>query len=396
MNKIPDARALGILLGLSLLCSFGTPDFVRPPLPVETSFNHEAGRGGWLLVKLRAESAGDLQFVVDTGSPITILDNSLEPKLGKCLGTKKLRYGYYQNSIGRVFVAPRLFMRSTRLLTGDRISTDDLHRKLSPDIDGILGVDCLRRYCIQFDFAAQKMRLLDPGRLSNEDLGKTLPLTVAFGCVFTRADCFGQGHEDFIRLDTGCIGGIDALAPPKSFRWALQKQKPIIITTDPGKKIEIACFQRGVFDDETYTNLTFGESDGAPWGAGAVFGLQFLARHLVTFNFPDRIIYLRRQSVGPLASGFFLTIAAEQFWVDLMKKGQLPGLSNVPQGELLDSKLDNSASYPFSQTFDFRKMGDADVYHYSVSRESEKSAWKLQRAWRASADGSIVDEFRVP
>ena len=32
-----------------------------------------------------------------------------------------------------------------------------------------------------------------------------------------------------------------------------------------------------------------------------LIGLQFLARHLVTFNFPKRIMYLKRTSVGPLA-----------------------------------------------------------------------------------------------
>jgi hypothetical protein len=30
-------------------------------------------------------------------------------------------------------------------------------------------------------------------------------------------------------------------------------------------------------------------------------GLRFLARHLVTFNFPKRMLYLKRVSIDPLA-----------------------------------------------------------------------------------------------
>ncbi len=53
----------------------------------------------------------------------------------------------------------------------------------------------------------------------------------------------------------------------------------------------------GVGEGGAY-NLRLGESSG-----GNTIGLRFLARHLVTFNFPKRMMYLKRTSVGPLADG---------------------------------------------------------------------------------------------
>ncbi len=56
-------------------------------LPADVSMNKEAGRGNWLFVTLRLESGEELPFFVDTGMTLTLLDKSLEPKLGKRLGT---------------------------------------------------------------------------------------------------------------------------------------------------------------------------------------------------------------------------------------------------------------------------------------------------------------------
>jgi hypothetical protein len=389
---------IALCFGFVLLCSCATQNSVHPNLPAETSFNQEAGRGGWLLVKLHLENGEELLFVVDTGSPDTVLDKSLETKLDKRLGTKKIHYGFYKNTTGGMYAAPRLFLGNTQLLTGDRILTEDLHQKISPGVAGILGIDCLRHYCVQFDFADRKLRFLDPDHPSSEDLGKPFPLTLLFGCVFTRADFFGQGHV-FSRLDTGYIGGIDASVNPKQFRRILQKQKPVMTATAPAKTVEtasIACFAKGGFGGETYTNLTIAEWNSVPWSAQTLIGLQFLARHLVTFDFPNRMMYLRQESVGPLSSGFFLSMEAEHFLVELEQKDQLPGLSNNPQGDLNAPRINSSGTYPFSQSFDFQKTGDTSNYHYTVVRASQDSPWKLQKTWRTDANENIVEEYHVP
>ncbi len=165
--------------------------------------NTGAGRGDDLYLTLRTEAGGPLLFAVDTGCSITILDKSLEPNLGKRLGPRLLPYGFYGLKVGGLYHAPRLYLGNSRLLTGPRVATDDLKRRLvGRPIMGILGMDCLRHYCVQLDFKEGKVRFLDPDRLQTENLGKAFPLTTFGGEVIAHADFCGVKNARF-RLDTG-------------------------------------------------------------------------------------------------------------------------------------------------------------------------------------------------
>ena len=125
-------------------------DSIRPPLPAEVTINEDAGLGGLLLVTLRSESGEALLFVVDTGSPAILLDKSLEPGLGRCLGATTIQTLVGRRK-GRIYTAPKFYLGATPLMAGSNIVAVDLKKMLSPagrPIVGILGMDCLRHYCI--------------------------------------------------------------------------------------------------------------------------------------------------------------------------------------------------------------------------------------------------------
>src|SRR5436190_16346096 len=100
-------------------------DSIRPSLPADASLNKGAGRGDELYLTLRLETGEELLFVVDTGSPCTVFDKSLEPKLGKRLGTMKVKWPGGKGR-GSVYRAPKLFFDRTELLTAPRVLTVDL------------------------------------------------------------------------------------------------------------------------------------------------------------------------------------------------------------------------------------------------------------------------------
>ena len=54
-----------------------------------------------------------------------------------------------------------------------------------------------------------------------------------------------------------------------------------------------------VWGGNSYTNISVGE---APGDAPSWIGLRFLARHMVTFNFPKAVMYLKQTSIGPLVN----------------------------------------------------------------------------------------------
>jgi hypothetical protein len=171
------------LFSLLLLCSCATaahPPPIAPAaeLPAEVSMNKDAGRGMCLFLMLRMERE-ELPFVVDTGLTITAFDKSLEKKLGKCLG--KIRWKHYSETLeAGVYAAPKLMVGSTRLMTATNICSLDLKdlRNLSGrPVMGVLGMDCLRHYCIELDFDGGKIRFLAPDRLDTARAGKAFPLT---------------------------------------------------------------------------------------------------------------------------------------------------------------------------------------------------------------------------
>jgi hypothetical protein len=283
-------RALGTIFSLLLLCSCATKPYPSAnisatELPADVTMNKDAGRGGFLFVTLRLDDGEELPFIVDTGSPGSLISKSLEPKLGKRLGTWTL--SKYGNQTSDRYMAPRLYLGNTLLMSGTNISTFDFTHLSSLSghlIMGVLGVDCLRHYCIQLDFEAGTLRFLDSNKVDAARLGKAFPI------IFSSIDpkessdwhpypvinhsSLSGGTRTKLLIDTGC--NIDGLVPKDTTKRQATRLSELI------------------WDGETYTNIHVGLE---PVNA---LGLRFLARHLVTLDFPNRTMYLKKTSNGPL------------------------------------------------------------------------------------------------
>ncbi len=297
-------RILAASACLMILWSCSTHSPTRPTLPAEVALTAKVGREP-VFLKLRLETGEELQFMLDTGSPSTTLDKSLESKLGKRIGSKKVRYGWkvYGAPMNGVYAAPKLYLGNTPLQTGAWVYTDDLTR-LWPGrpMMGILGMDCLRNYCLQFDFPARKLRFLDPDHLQLGNLGKAFPLTLVSGDVTTRMDFFGQKNVCF-HLDSA--DWADGALKSDLFALAIQKQEFAWIgqwkdTNNPQGPLLRQAYLPGIaLNHETYTNLVFRDCSIGATQCRNILGLAFFARNLTTLNFPKRTMYLKQTSVGP-------------------------------------------------------------------------------------------------
>ena len=271
-------RALGPALCAMLLSArAATP----AKLPAEMPINHGAGRGGLLIVPVRIEGGEEMPFVLDTGSSGTLVDESLEPKLGKRLGMTTMHSWGTSRELP-VFAAPRLYLGGVPLITGHRVVSYNCRQMPSdsgPPIMGMLSIDCLRQYCIQLDFGAGRIRFLEPEHVNATQLGKAFPITWVEGRPFVHHDGLVAGIGTNSLIDTGypTDGVIADLGPGTSY------------------------FAERVWGGQTYTNLLLGNG-------GYVLGLRFLARHLVTLDFLNGTMYLRQQSVGPLPDGNFVVL----------------------------------------------------------------------------------------
>jgi hypothetical protein len=283
-------RKRGILLSLMPLCLCAKVAFAHSQLPVEVPINPTAGRGDCLIVTLRLQDGEDLPLMVDTGTSGTLIDKSLASKLGKPLGTQT-----YQSwgvvSTYKIYAPPRLYLGDTQLIMTNPITAYDAKKYFSDEsqpVLGILGMDVLQHYCVQFDFSAGKMRLLDGQKADKRQWGEAfpiLPLDAHDDRPSVAQNLLGQRGPHSL-IDSGCIS--DGWLMPRSYeQWTNR--------ADPPPSGE-SHSPNGIFDGKKYPlvilEMNNVESDG--------IGLRFLARHLVTLDFPNHTLYLKRQSMGPL------------------------------------------------------------------------------------------------
>jgi hypothetical protein len=400
-----DSCCCLLFASVLLLCSCATSPHssavVPAQLPADVTMNEDAGRGNWLFVTLRLESGEESPFFVDTGTPITLFDTSLEPRLGKRLGTKTF-WNFSTKSKAGIYAAPKLYLGSTRLMTGRHVYSGDLNQlshKAGRPVMGILGMDCLRHYCIQLDFETGKMRFLNPDHVNAAELGKAFPLTFFFPMrlPFIHHGSLTGGKDISLLVDTGYdVDG--ASVSGRSRRQSGEQRAPEetgAVNQDPG----YASVPKCVWNGETYTNLLIGKEKN-------LIGLRFLARHLVTFDFPGRRMYLKRTSLSPLVGDRFVKAeaaakstaeSAVEFLKTLKENGQLPGWSKDDEGTIRETvRFNYYELYPKSATLDIQKSGDSSIYHYAVSRTAQDSPWKLERAWRTDQNDRTIEEYPVP
>jgi hypothetical protein len=239
--------------------------------------NLTAGQGDGIYIHLKVDTNVDGLFQLDTGASITFLDVGLVSKLGK----PKKRVSYTDSDhkeTALLYSAPSLYLADTRLMTGPTVlvrnkGLKDGDRKLL----GILGMDCLQHYCLQLDFAAKRVRFLNPEQLDDRILGECIPLRKR---VMVDENLLGSKGRTTM-IDTGEVN--DGALTIKEFRKALQKT--------PANGEDWTWLRRGVFNGVTYTNLVVHVCQGPD-----TLGLRFLARHLVTLNFPKGKLYLRPEN----------------------------------------------------------------------------------------------------
>lgn len=407
-------RLLATAIGLLFLCSCAAPPpRPQPPLivplsnipatrlPATVSMNKEAGRGNWIFVSVALADGEKLPFVVDTGAFSSLLDRSLEPMLGTRLDSGTLRVFGIPRHMNQ-YQAPTLYLADTPLMmTGPYIFTDDLkglsHYAGRP-VMGMLGMDVLAHYCVQLDFAANRMRFLDDRPADKRAWGKAFPLTdVGDGCVAIRQNLTGAAGAGSL-IDTGCT--YDGwLIPDLYSRWT-NRAAPLA----SGQ----VRFPDAILGGTVYTNVNLEDlrpklfSSGDPHLKLNGVGLSFLSRNVVTLDFPRMTMYLKPVSIGPFIdwrmrrTAHSEALSAIRFLKAMAAKGKLPGWSRTDQPAQTTEAVQFHFSYPHIVTVDdLRKKGDPTLYHYRVTRLSTTSPWKIIKAWQTSALGKVIKRYPV-
>jgi Aspartyl protease/PDZ domain len=250
-----------------------------------------AGDGDALLLPVTLDGKTHL-FLLDTGTTHTVFDKSLESTLGHPIdhGTATTPNGVVRLTLYRL---PKARVGTTPLETGSTVSVLDLTSLRAWSglkVEGVLGMDFLRRHVIRIDFDAGRVSIL---RSAGPDPGEALDLSYNDGdCPCVQGKLSGGAAESFM-IDTGFVRSITGSLRSGTFR-ALDAAGGLHVSgeqwglTASGKSRErqgrLEALQVGqgshkgvIVTDESASSL----------------GLAYWSRYTATFDFPNKKLYLR-------------------------------------------------------------------------------------------------------
>jgi predicted aspartyl protease len=296
MRKILIEIIIIIILS-SLFCgcqSVPSETTTTPELLAEFEFS-----GGTKHILLPVEFEREkYQFVLDTGSTDTVFDDSFKDKFGKrFLWPLKVKGPEGKISKVEYFNSPDQDAYIGHL----KLNVDNLKKVqnldfLTGNIQGIIGMEFLKKYVVQIDYDNKKVKFFrsissfKAQKNKHPDWGEPVPLHTKFlmpNVRFVKGNISDNMHDNFL-VDTGWHSpdSLNSKIFDKVYSQNLSKIKSSSnIATNYNSLTIVGKFSVGSYE---YTNNVFRKSDKS------VLGRSFLSRHLVTFDFPNNVMYLQK------------------------------------------------------------------------------------------------------
>lgn len=244
-------------------------------------------RDGLVWVKVSVPGHSEkLNFLLDSGAGISVLDSGTAQRLGVPMGAEERVHGVngsvsshrvdrFSGTIAGIPV-PR------RLLALDLSGVSAVcHQR----IDGLLGADFFRSRIVQIDFAAERLRLLSRSEASVTG-GESLPLVRRGDALCTRISVAGR-PADWVRVDTGCdsalrwVASHSVAASLRRSSIGIAVQSPRYLTTN----VQLGNLRFGGVKAGIHSKPIF------PGEAG-LLGNGLLSRFVVTFDVPGKRLLL--------------------------------------------------------------------------------------------------------
>lgn len=222
------ASAAVALAGCDLHALMGFPE---PVLTVSGQAPHELayreGRGGLVLLRGRVNDRADIEFILDTGAPVTVLvDGPRSAALGlDTTGAKPL--GDASNPATPTGVIGKDFAIAFGNVRFSGLSAVVVPERTLPCRDrfeavgfgGVIGADLFRRFVVEVDTARKVVRLHDPKSWRLPEGGTVVPIALQGRHPFVEARLtLADGREIASRMnvDTGSNGTLTLAAgsPP--------------------------------------------------------------------------------------------------------------------------------------------------------------------------------------
>lgn len=262
----PAAAKEGAVIELK---AFGTRE---APAAIPADFN---GRG--------------LNLILDTGSEVSILDAALVPQEKGLEANTAHGVGGAAVSVRQGLPPDALTVFGSPLKASGPVGYADLTSMTAAagrPVDGFLGMSFLQNYVVQLDFDARLARFLDRNVRSDRSLwGTAFPLGEEDGVPTVGASLIPRDGPER-PMTCQVVTGLDdtGILPEADFDAA--RSEKMLVTHGVADEVEgrVRLLRLGRLE---YRDLIFQRGDKC------VLGRAFLARHLATFDFPGKKLYLK-------------------------------------------------------------------------------------------------------
>jgi hypothetical protein len=169
-----------------------------------------------VFIQAKLNGSGPLWMMLDTGSSVTVLDESVSMLLGVPFVDERSVYGPGQGSGQRLVYGKHATLSFGEVELGDQtVASVPLGRfscELGQGADGFLGSNAFRNYVVEIDYFHQVLRLYDPVNYSYSGPGQRLPLQFVWnGSPTVRAEAVrsdGTAIEGTFLIDSGATTAV--------------------------------------------------------------------------------------------------------------------------------------------------------------------------------------------
>ncbi len=340
--------------------------------------------------------AKSLNFILDSGAPIPILDTQAAKDLGlKTLGKFEGRgVGEATQEVNLVTLSSirfgDLIIDSVSAAT---IGLKPLSKYEGMPVEGILGYDIFSRFVVKVDYENQKLTLYEPSSFEYEGKGEIFPVTLENNLPRIKAKIDGQYQGNFL-IDTGARSSLSLHTPFVQKHDLLTKTgKKIDVFSGigiggkaMGKVTRVKSIQIGSFKiPAPVTSLSASEKGAlASERTDGLIGGGILKRFTVIFDYPNKRMILEPNRDFAYEdnldmAGLWLTKENDTTRVDFVIKDSPAAKAGIKEGDLV-IKI-NGQSTKDLLLRDIRKMlkaGEGKTVSLVINSEGKEKSVKLK------------------
>ncbi len=311
----------------------------------------ELHKQGVIFVQASIAGSAPLDFVLDSGTVRTTLDESVATRLGLDLSMKAQSSG--ANGMEQISVVKDQTLKFGGVEVAEPLvmvyPLDSLSKRLGRRVDGIIGVQLFRKHVVEIDYANHQLRIIAPEAFNYSGRAEAVPVTYDRDLPVVAGSVKPYGKDPIathFQLDTGAAGTVVVFWKEFVQQHDLQPGVRDLTSTEatgfggdhPAWNGRVEAIQVGGITLKEPVVRLADQRFGEPGVFGGNLGSGFYEQRRVTFDLPhDRVFFEPAASLAenvPLLSVPFEYYRGLVF-VDVLVNGKVARLV-----------LDSAAGHP--------------------------------------------------